>query len=142
MTPMFELSDFYRYCRENDVDVIPHSGLPSAAMTVRDGTWYAVGFNFSRLGSLRQLRTAAMHETGHLRTGALHKVCSPYQLVAQAEYKADASSFRHYLPLEELRRAAALGYTEPWQLAEFFDLEESYIKKALHYWVECRGEKL
>ena len=31
------------------------------------------------------------------------------------------------------------GYTETWQLADYFDLDEDYIKKALHYWTECRG---
>ena len=26
-----------------------------------------------------------------------------------------------------------------WPLADYFDLDEDYIKKALHYWTECRG---
>ncbi|MEE0801077.1 MAG: hypothetical protein U0L91_07340 [Gemmiger sp.] len=136
---MFELSDFYDYCKQNQVDVIPFNRLPTPAMTVRDGGRYAVGLNMQRIRTTRLLRTAAMHENGHLRTGALHKVVSPYQIVAQAEHKADADSFRQYLPPEELQAAMRAGYTEPWQLAEYFDLEESYIRKALAYWTECRG---
>ena len=110
---MFQLSDFYGYCKQNDVDVMPFAMLPRAACTVRDGQNYAVVLNFKRLHTVRQMRTAMLHESGHLHTGALHKVDSPFQLVA--------------------------GYTEPWQLAEYFDLDEDYIKKALHYWTQCRG---
>ena len=64
---------------------------------------------------------------------------SPFQLVAQNEHRADADSFRRCLPAEEIRQAMRQGYTELWQLADYFDLDEDYIKKALHYWTECRG---
>ena len=83
--------------------------------------------------------TAMLHESGHLHTGALHKVNSPFQLVEQNEYRADADAFRRCLPPDEIRTAMRAGYTEPWQLAEYFDLDEDYIKKALHYWTQCRG---
>ena len=60
-------------------------------------------------------------------------------MVEQNEYRADADAFRRCLPPEEIRTAIRAGYTEPWQLAEYFDLDEDYIKKALHYWTQCRG---
>lgn len=136
---MFAMSDFYEYCKENDVDVFPFNSLPRAACTVRDCNYYAVVLDFSQLKTVREVRTAMMHESGHLHTGALHKIDSPFQLVEQSEQRADADTFQRYLPPEEIRKAMRCGYTEPWQLAEYFDLEESYIKKALHYWQECRG---
>ena len=70
---MFQLSDFYGYCKQNDVDVMPFAMLPRAACTVRDGQNYAVVLNFKRLHTVRQMRTAMLHESGHLHTGALHK---------------------------------------------------------------------
>lgn len=135
---MFDTSDFYDYCTDNDVDVIPFDNLPADAATVRYHGYYSVGLNFRRMNTLRQVRTAMMHESGHLHTGALHKVNSPFQLVEQNEQRADADSFRRYLPPDEILEAMHCGYTEPWQLAEYFDLEESYIRKALHYWTECQ----
>ena len=125
---MFSLSEFYGYCKQNDVDIMPFAALPRPACTVRDGRYYAVALNFTRLHTVR-----------HLHTGALHKVDSSFQLVAQNEHRADADSFRRCLPAEEIRQAMRQGYTEPWQLADYFDLDEDYIKKALHYWTECRG---
>ena len=90
---MFSTSEFYSYCRGHDVDVIPFDRLPAAATTVRYHGAYAVGLNFSRLHTVRQIRTAMLHESGHLHTGALHKVNSPFQLVEQNEYRADADAF-------------------------------------------------
>lgn len=136
---MFDTSKFYRYCDQHDVDVIPFDRLPADAATVFYKGYYSVGVNFQRIRGVRHLQTAFMHELGHLHTGALHKVSSPFQLMQQNEYRADADSFKRYLPPDEIRAAMQAGYTEPWQLAEYFDLEESYIKKALHYWTQCRG---
>lgn len=136
---MFDTSEFYRYCDQHDVDVIPFDRLPADAATVFYKGYYGVGVNFQRIRGVRHLQTAFMHELGHLHTGALHKVSSPFQLIQQNEYRADADSFKRYLPPDEIRAAMQAGYTEPWQLAEYFNLEESYIKKALHYWTQCRG---
>ena len=136
---MDPLQSFYEYCAANDVDVMDYGRLRADVSTVRDHGYYCVALNPGTLTNFRRLRTAAIHEEGHLRTGALHKVNSPYQLVAQAEYRADAESFRRYLPPSAIGAAMRAGYTEPWQLADYFDLDEDYIKKALHYWTECRG---
>ena len=46
---MFQLSDFYSYCKQNDVDIMPFAKLPRAACTVRDGQYYAVVLNFDCL---------------------------------------------------------------------------------------------
>ena len=96
---MFSTSEFYSYCRTHDVDIIPFNRLPAEATTVRYHNAYAVGLNFLKLKTVRQVRTAMLHESGHLHTGALHKVDSPFQLVAQNEHRADADSC-------QLRRSA------------------------------------
>ena len=135
---MYELTDFYEYCQSHGIEVGLHP-LPAAAMTLRDGGEYCVGLDFSKLGTIRALRTVTMHELGHLRTGALHKVDSPYQLVAQSEYRANAESFGRYLNPQMLRQAMRAGFREPWELAEYFDLDEACIRQALYYWTQCRG---
>lgn len=78
---MFDTSEFYRYCDQHDVDVIPFDRLPADAATVRYNGYYSVGVNFRRIRGVRHLQTAFMHELGHLHTGALHKVSSPFQLI-------------------------------------------------------------
>lgn len=136
---MFELSDFYDYCRKNRVDVIPFTGMPAPGATLRDRGKYAVFLDFSKIQTTRLLRGICAHELGHCATGALHKVASPYELVERSEYRANSWCARNILTREAFREAFALGYTELWQLAEFFDLPEQDVKNALSYWTERRG---
>ena len=136
---MFELSDFYGFCKANQVDVIPFAGCPCPGATIRDGEWYAVFLDFSKIRSTRLLRGVCCHEMGHVATGALHKVESPYELAERSEYRANRWCAQHYLTQEDFREAFQAGYTEPWQLAEFFDMPERDVRAALTYWTERRG---
>lgn len=136
---MFELADFYGYCKQNNVDVIPYFGCPQPGATIRDQGMYAVFLDFSKIQSTRLLRGVCCHELGHAATGALHKVGSPYELVERSEYRANRWAAQHYLPAEDFRTAFAAGYTEPWQLAEYFDMPEEDVLAALTYWKDRRG---
>lgn len=136
---MFDLSIFYAYCKQHDIDVIPYRGMPSAGATIRDGGWYAIFVDFTKVRSTRLLNGVCGHELGHAATGSLHKVASPYETVERSEYRANRWFAQHFLPVEEFQEAFAAGYTEPWQLAEYFDLPEQDIKNALTYWTERRG---
>lgn len=135
---MFEMADFYDYCKRSRVDVIPYVGAPQPGTTIRDGGLYAVFLDFSKIRSTRLLRGVCCHEQGHIATGALHKVDSPFELVERSEYRANRYMAQTYLTREDFKEAFAEGYTEPWQLAEYFDLPEEDVKKALVYWVERR----
>ena len=136
---MFEISDFYQYCKSHDVDVIPYIGCPQPGATIRDEGFYAVFLDFSQIRSTRLLRGICCHELGHVATGALHKVDSPFELAERSEYRAKRWTAERYLTEEEFREAFAAGYTELWQLAEYFDLPQEDVQKALTYWTECRG---
>ena len=136
---MFELSDFYSFCKANQVDVIPFAGCPCPGATIRDGEWYAVFLDFSKIRSTRLLRGVCCHELGHVATGALHKVDSPFELAERSEYRANRWAAQHYLTREDFQEAFDAGYTEPWQLAEFFDMPERDVRAALTYWTERQG---
>lgn len=136
---MFEISDFYAYCKDHNVDVIPYNGCPQAGATVKDAGCYAVFLDFTKIRSTRLLRGVCAHELGHVATGALHKVDSPYELVERSEYRAARWMTERYLTAEAFREAFAAGYTELWQLSEYFDLPEKCIEDALTYWKERKG---
>lgn len=136
---MFELGDFYAYCKANQVDIIPYAGAPCPGTTIRDQGFYAVFLDFSKIHSLRLLRGICYHELGHTATGALHKIDSPYELVERSEYRANRWSAEHYLTVAAFQEAFSQGYTELWQLSEYFDLPEQDIEKALAYWTVSKG---
>ena len=136
---MFELSHFYNYCQKNNVEIISFDGMPAEGLTMRIREDYAIFLDFSQIQSTRLLKGICYHELGHAGTGALHKVSSPYETVERSEYRANRWAAEHFLPPEDFREAFAAGYTELWQLAEYFDLPERDIKNALTYWTERRG---
>lgn len=136
---MFEIADFYQYCQKNDVAVIPYLGCPQPAATIRDQGYYGVFLDFSKIHSTRLLRAICCHELGHLATGALHKVDSPFELWERSEYRANRWAAQHYLTAEAFREAFADGCTELWQLAEYFDMPEPDVEKALTYWTQRKG---
>lgn len=136
---MFELSDFYTYCKKNKITVLPFANAPSKGTTMRDRSLYAVFLDFTQIYSLRELNGVCYHELGHVGTGALHKVSSPYETVERAEYRANRWAAENFLTEEDFREAFAAGYSELWQLAEYFDLPELDIKNALTYWTERKG---
>ena len=136
---MFELSDFYGFCKANQVDVIPFAGCPCPGATLRDGSYYAVFLDFTQIRSTRLLRGVCCHELAHVATGALHKVDSPYELAERSEYRAIRWTAEQYLTEEAFREAFTAGYTELWQLSEYFDLPEADIQKAMDYWTVSRN---
>lgn len=136
---MFELSHFYDYCKSNMIAVIPFNDMPAKGVTMRINSHYGIFLDFEQIQSTRLLKGICYHELGHVGTGALHKVDSPYELVERSEYRANRWATERYLPVEEFRAAFAAGYSELWQLAEYFDLPEEDIKNALTYWTERRG---
>lgn len=136
---MFELSDFYQYCRKNQVDVIPFAGCPKPGATIRDQGFYAVFLDFTQIPTTRMMRGICLHELGHVATGALHKVDSPYELVERSEYRAKRWSAEQFLTPEDFRTAFQDGCRELWELAEYFDLPEEIIAEAFAYWEQSRG---
>ena len=136
---MFELSQFYDFCRQNGVDVIPYDGAPAPGTTIRDREHMAVFLDFSQIKSTRLLRGVCAHEMAHAATGALHKVHSPYECWERSEYRANRYMAQTILTEEAFRQAFRAGCRELWQLAEFFELPEQDVKNALTYWSERQG---
>ena len=50
------------------------------------------------------------------------------------EHKARVWAYQKLLPLENVHLVAMRGYTEPWQMAEYFDLDEEFVRAALKYY--------
>ena len=51
------------------------------------------------------------------------------------ENRADKWAVRQIISVEDLDTAIAAGYTEIWQLAEYFDVTEQFMRKAVCLYV-------
>lgn len=136
---MSALSDLYDYAKAEGIGIYSYPIGFCAAMSVRQGHRSAIFMDFSQLRTTAEINEAAAHEHGHHAMGAFHKVNSPFELWQRSEYRADRWFYEHYLSPEQFKAAFRAGCSEPWQLAEWFNMPEKRIKKALLYWTECRG---
>ena len=76
------------------------------------------------------------HELGHCMTGSTHCLSSSLDLIERHEYRADKYAVHRILPAKQIQRALHAGYTEIWQLAEYFNVTEPFLKRALD--IYCR----
>lgn len=136
---MSSLSKIYQDVAAQDISLFLYPiGFTDAASICLNGR-YAIFLDFSKFPSLRAYTEALAHECGHCATGAMHTVSSPYDLVEKHEYKANRWAFERYLPFEELALAMGRGYTEAWQLAEYYGFPEDFIRAALCYYTQNKG---
>ena len=74
------------------------------------------------------------HELGHCETGSFYNQYNIYDLWGRHEYRANKWAIKRCIPKHDLMAAVRAGYTEPWELADIFDVTEAFIKKALFFY--------
>ena len=87
------------------------------------------GINPPRFESTAEVRTALIHEDGHFASGAFYLPYSPYQLKAQAEYRAATAAVLKHIPYPELAARLRRGDTLA-DAAEYFCVTEDFLRKA------------
>ena len=79
-------------------------------------------------------RVCLAHELGHCETLALYNMYAPIDVRSKHENKADRWAIKRLVPEEKYRRALRNGYTDINSLAEFFDVTDEFMKKAVQYY--------
>ena len=80
-------------------------------------------------------RTHLSHELGHCVTGSFYNVYASHDLRRKHENRADKWAVEALIPATMLDEAIARGYTELWELAEYFGVTERFMRKAVCYHV-------
>ena len=101
-----------------------------SSMIIYDEENVAIGIN-SSINSTIQETICLAHELGHYFTGTYYEVYSPLQIRGQAENRADAWMVKRLVPISLLVPALRSGIIKIYDLAEYFNVTESVIKKAI-----------
>lgn len=130
MMGMGKLDALYRDAKKHNIFVAfcPLNDIVSMITDVGDTA--AIALNSRRIHTELFELYCMSHEMAHYHTGAYYKLRSSLQLRVQMEYKADTWMVCDLVPIEDLRRAVRLGYTEVWDLADFFGVPEKVIRRA------------
>lgn len=136
MISKITLNDLYEYADEHDITVV-ESHCPECkalSMLSPNGNCY-IGIDHKAIKTEREERQYLAHDIGHCIRGAFYNPYSPYSLISQQEYRADKEAVKLLVPEEEFFSALKKGLSEVWQLCEYFEVDEKYIKKA--FWEYC-----
>lgn len=88
-----------------------------------------IGIDPSQFDTQQEETTALIHEEGHFTSGAFYTPYSPYQLRAQAEYRADKAAVLKRVPLAELVQQLRAGLSV-FEIAEHFNITPAFLLRA------------
>ena len=100
------------------------------AKAISDEYGGAIFMNEAYYLTAAERHTALAHERGHLDSGAMYSFDTPLITMEQCEYRAWKRAVMEALPFADMLSAYESGFTEVWQLAEYFDVTEDFIRRA------------
>lgn len=129
---MTTINELYNFAENEGVMVAAFSLNKREALSTMDsdGQCY-VAIDPNKVISSADEKTKLAHELGHCATGSFYNVYSPYDSRQRHENRADRWAIKKLITEDELEGAVAKGYTELWELAEFFNVTEEFMRKAV-----------
>ena len=129
---MIQVPELYSLASGQNIAVLRYPMKENGSMSLMepDGTCY-IGMDDRVLDGGTQERMHLGHELGHCMTGSFYSRHTAVDSRQRHENRADKWSVRRLIPKPALDAAIAEGYTERWQLADYFGVTEDLIKKAV-----------
>lgn len=132
---MTKLNELYDYIENDDILLIETdcSKLSSFSIMDNDKNCTIVINEKEKVAERVSKKERLAHEIGHCATGSFYTP-GTLNLRSKCEYRANKWAIKKLIPEDELINAIESGYTETWQLAEYFEVTEKFIIKACKYY--------
>lgn len=130
---MTELESLEEYAAAHGIKVYKHLPLDKDSCAVRVKGRCSIAVTSRQLTEAEEFVCIA-HELGHCETSSFYNQSNINDLWGRHEYRANKWAIKHCIPKNDLTAAIQAGYTELWELAEMFDITESFMQKALFYY--------
>ncbi len=129
------LETLYAIADADGVSVVPFPLGEIEAMSYMScsGRCY-IAIDSGRIKSKQNETLKLAHELGHCMTGSFYNRYATCDIRQRHENRADKWSFSQLVPQDELNEAVSAGFTEVWQLAEYFDVPCEYMARACHWY--------
>ena len=122
--------ELYEAAKELGVEIYT-GNIPNCVSFSLPG-YIALDYNLMENGSLE--RSATAHELGHCARDAFYTRNDPSYIRKRCENKADKWAIKKLIPKNELIDAVHHGLLDPWELAEYFNVTEQLMRKAIWYY--------
>ena len=126
----------YDLAKKQNIDVLrfPMERCGSMSVMTDEGRCF-VGMDPNLPADSVQERVHLGHELGHCVTGSFYNIYATVDHRQRHENRADKWAIKQLIPVSKLDDAVAEGCTELWALAERFGVTESFMRKAVCYYV-------
>ena len=130
---MTTLKELYDIAEQDEIPVIDlhiHN-IDVGAMSVCDDEGDCIiALDVRKIAGFSDHKVKLAHELGHCKRGTFYNQYSDYDVRSRHEYRADKWAVQKIAPYDELICACRQGYTEVWQLADYFGVTENFISRA------------
>ena len=128
---MEKLISLYDYAQENDVGVyFPYIGHFKSVI-IKDIKDVDILLDMKAISNEAEETECLAHELGHFATGSYYNFDSTAETRSRLEYRANRWTVHKMLPFNELKDALLSDITEIWELAEYFNYTEDFVRKAI-----------
>lgn len=129
------LDELYTYAEQHNISVDDFSMERAIAVSMPlGGDSYGIAMDSKKTETTIESKCYLAHEIGHCMTNSFYSKYSPFDIKQKHENKADRWAIKHLIPEEDLDIAVSKGYTTVWELAEYFDVTEPLMKKAICFY--------
>ena len=133
---MVALPELYGLAEKQNIPILRYPLPENGSMSLQlPGGAQFIGMDDGAADGGAQERVHLSHELGHCLTGSFYNIHAAADLRARHENRADKWAIRRLIPVAALDDAIASGHTDLWDLADYFGVTESFLKKALCLYV-------
>lgn len=133
---MASIADWYYYAETHNIiidDTFRLDKIPAMSCALENGLC-VIGLHRKLRG--QAYREHLTHEIAHCATNSFYNEKTPCLTRGQCEHRAYKWQVHRLIPIKALRTAFKKGYVEVWQLAEYFNVSEDLIRKAIEIYAE------
>lgn len=130
------LNEVYHLLEKRGICIVDFIGEQTPSLSVEG----YIGIDIGKLSTMAEEKTCLMHEGGHCMTGSFYNIMSSLDIRGKHELAADKWAVKKLIPKNELEAAFIKGYTEPWQLAEHFEVTQAMIQRAYYIYYQLESK--
>lgn len=129
------IDDLYDVAEDEsvEIDLFSMNQREALSMMDEDGKCY-IAIDPKKVVSSADEKTKLAHELGHCVTGSFYNAYSPLDSRQRHENQADKWAIKRLIPKDDFEEAVADGYTEIWELAEFFNVTGEFMRKVISWY--------
>lgn len=128
----------YCYAKRNNIEIDCFHMRSGEALSISINGSCAIAIDPQKIKSTADETVKIAHELGHCQYGGFYCMDSSLDMREQHEYKANAWAVKKMIPWGKLKKAVVSGM-QLWELADYFDVTEPFMKWAIEYYTERKG---